>query len=107
MMAWQAAGLSVQGGGGIPVDEARSAAADGALFIDVRETDEFAEGHLEHAINIPLGSLPSCADGIAGDRAIVAYCQAGDRSASAVSLLERVGIRARSLLGGIEAWQDR
>ncbi len=107
MMAWQAAGLSVQGGGGIPADEARSAAASGALLIDVRESDEFAAGHLESAVNIPLGSLQSRAQGLAGGRAIVAYCQAGERSASAVSLLERADIRARSLIGGIEAWQDR
>lgn len=107
MAAWQAAGLSIQGGGAISVDEASPPVANGALFIDVREPDEFATGHLEGAVNIPLGSLQSRADGLAGRHAIVVYCQAGDRSASAVSLLERAGIRARSLLGGIDAWQTQ
>jgi rhodanese-related sulfurtransferase len=104
--AWQAAGLSLQGGGMIGADEAREVARAGAVFIDVRERDEYAAGHLEGAINLPLGSLYARAGEIPVDRPVVAYCQAGDRSSSAVSLLERAGIHARSLAGGLDFWQS-
>jgi rhodanese-related sulfurtransferase len=75
----------------------------GAVVLDVREPAEFEEGHLAGAIHVPLGGLPRRLDSLPADRLIVAYCGGGDRSATAVSVLERHGvIGAASVSGGYD-----
>ena len=79
------------------------------IFIDVREYDEFAAGHLPGAINIPrgvlefkIGMVPECAN---KEGAFVVYCRTSGRAAlSAVQLL-KIGYRdVISMAGGFEAW---
>lgn len=76
------------------------------LLVDVREPDEFASGHIQGAVNIPLSafSLRNLPD--ARGRTVVLQCAGGKRSAMA---LERCG-EAQStidthLAGGIGAWK--
>jgi len=78
-----------------------------AHVLDVRETDEFAVGHLPEAKNIPLGKL---ADAI-GDlekfkgKPIIVCCAAGMRSAKACKELKKQGFDpVFSLAGGVDAW---
>jgi rhodanese-related sulfurtransferase len=55
---------------------------------------------------IPLGELPRRIDEVPGDRPIVVYCGAGERSSSAASLLERGGrTRVLNLSGGLSEWR--
>jgi rhodanese-related sulfurtransferase len=72
----------------------------GAVVLDVREPDEYEEGHVEGAMHVPLGALPRRLDTLPRDRLILAYCSGGDRSATAVSVLERHGVEGAVSVGG-------
>lgn len=77
------------------------------LLLDVRTDAEWAAGHLPGARHLPLdrllagAALPGAPDG----QPVLAYCQAGTRSAIAVRALKSLGVTARSLEGGYAAWQ--
>lgn len=79
---------------------------DRFLLIDVRTPDEYAKGHIEKSISIPLLTLAGRIPKIAQDKnmEIVVYCQSGARAKQAVLLLERYGYTNVKNLGGIVAW---
>ncbi|WOT04040.1 rhodanese-like domain-containing protein [Shewanella youngdeokensis] len=63
----------------------------GALVVDVRTAEEFAQGHLANAINIPFAEISAAfmSKNIAKDASIVVYCKSGKRSSKAQkSLIE-------------------
>jgi phage shock protein E len=61
-----------------------------ATILDVRTPEEFSGNHYPNAINIPLGELAQRIDEIKEmKQPIVAYCQSGNRSAMAVSILKQ------------------
>ena len=87
-------------------------APEDVLVIDVRDASEFSEGRIEPSVHVPLRELLSGAAGEdvegwrAGAAGVVVYCRGGTRSAEAVGYLLDQGIeRARSLDGGVLAWQ--
>jgi sulfur-carrier protein adenylyltransferase/sulfurtransferase len=78
------------------------------LLVDVREPDEWSEGHVPAAIHVPRGNLESRIERAAPDRArpIVLYCQSGNRSAFAAKTLEELGYEnVVSLSGGYTDWK--
>jgi sulfur-carrier protein adenylyltransferase/sulfurtransferase len=90
------------------VDVARARDLEGALWIDVREADEYEEGYIPGAVHIPRGFLESRIENAAPDRAqpIVAYCQSGNRSLFAAKTLEELGYEnVVSLAGGFVDWK--
>ena len=84
---------------------------EGVAIIDVRETEEFAAGHLPGAKHVPKSYLETRIEGVVPDRAaqIVLYCQSGNRSAWAARTLEEdLGYEnVSSMTGGITLWKDR
>lgn len=76
--------------------------------LDVRTPGEFRQGHLRGARNINYFA-PDFDQEVAGldpDKPVLIYCRSGVRSASAVSTLEKAGIKkVYNLLGGILAWE--
>lgn len=76
----------------------------GSLLLDVREPDEYAAGHAPSARLIPLGELESRTVELGDDADIVCVCRSGGRSATAAAFLRDRGLRARNLLGGMQAW---
>lgn len=90
----------------IDVNEAHQQLADYHI-IDVREPDEYAQGHLPNAINIPRGMLEfKITDNIA-DKAmpILVYCKTGGRASLSAQTLQTLGyIDVKSIEGGYEAW---
>ncbi|HEX9416668.1 MAG TPA: molybdopterin-synthase adenylyltransferase MoeB [Gaiellaceae bacterium] len=81
---------------------------DGFVLIDVRERDEWDEGHLPGAIHIPRGSLESRIEQAVPDRMrpVLLYCAQGNRSAFAVRTLEELGYEnVNSLAGGFTEWK--
>lgn len=63
-------------------------------YIDVREPSEFASGHVDGAINIPLGSIGESnteLDELPKDRKIVLYCRSGARASLAKEQLQAMG----------------
>ena len=105
--AWIAADLAVQSIAVVDALRARKALLDGAAILDVRERDEFESGHVDGAINVPVGTIGANMDRIPKDRPVLAYCGHGERSSTALSLLERAGVwPLMNLSGGMGAWKD-
>ncbi len=81
---------------------------DGAVLLDVRTEKEYADGHIEEAINVPLGSLvEGPVEGLPEDRSrtLVTMCGVGKRSLSALLLLKAQGYeRVKSSRGGMQLW---
>jgi molybdopterin/thiamine biosynthesis adenylyltransferase/rhodanese-related sulfurtransferase len=84
---------------------------NGVAIVDVRETEEFAAGHLPGARHVPRSYLESRIEGIVPDRGqrVVLYCASGIRSALAAhTLTAELGYeRVESMTGGITLWKDR
>jgi phage shock protein E len=73
--------------------QARALVKDGARLVDVRTPEEFAAGHMEGAINLPLDTLQARATAELAPREapVVLYCRSGRRSAKAAVLLGELG----------------
>ena len=74
------------------------------LLIDVRTTEEFASGHIQGAVNIPVEELPQRLGEVPQESPIVVYCRTGNRSAMAAQILVNAGYGPVFDLGGIQAW---
>lgn len=79
-----------------------------ALVIDVRENNEYADGHLPESRNIPFSQLETRLDDLAGHKEspLILVCQSGARSGDACKKLEKLGFaKTHNLSGGIAAWR--
>ena len=92
----------------ISVDElAKRLPANGVTIIDVRNDNEWEEGHIPSAKHIPLGHLAARINEIPDDRPIVIHCQGGGRSAIGASLLQKMGRKnVANLIGGYRAYAN-
>jgi sulfur-carrier protein adenylyltransferase/sulfurtransferase len=93
---------------GTPEALERLRAADAPLFVDVRELEEWEEGHVPGALHIPRGNLESRIEGLVPgkDREIFVYCAAGARSAFAAKALGELGYSdVTSIAGGFADWK--
>jgi sulfur-carrier protein adenylyltransferase/sulfurtransferase len=87
---------------------ARHGRPDAPLFVDVREPDEWEEGHIPGAIHVSRGRLESRIEGLVPDktRPVVVYCSVGSRSAFAAKVLGEIGYEdVASLDGGFADWK--
>ncbi|MBL9140306.1 MAG: rhodanese-like domain-containing protein, partial [Phycisphaerae bacterium] len=75
-----------------------------AKVIDVRDGVECARGMIAGALRVPLCRLVQRASELRGHR-VIAYCAHGAQSATAVSVLRRLGVDAVNLAGGFEGWK--
>lgn len=75
----------------VRVSEVRSLVESGAVIIDVREVNEFANGHLKGAINIPLSQFRERMHEIPKDVPVYVHCRSAQRSYNAVMALENSG----------------
>ena len=92
----------------VDVKQVSARQSSGALLIDVREADEYAQGHAPGSTLIPLGQLAQRLQEIARykDKPVVLICHSGRRSAQALKLLEGAGFSAAANVeGGMIAWQ--
>jgi rhodanese-related sulfurtransferase len=88
---------------------ARQARHDASLFVlDVRGAEEFAQGHVPGAANIPHDQVASRLAEIPKDKDVVLYCRSGRRTALAVEALEAHGYtRLLHLEGDMTAWMEK
>jgi glyoxylase-like metal-dependent hydrolase (beta-lactamase superfamily II)/rhodanese-related sulfurtransferase len=87
------------------LDELRTRPAQTAV-LDVREPEEFANGHVPGAVNLPQADLATRLDDVPRDRPIFVICQGGFRSLRAAQFLSQVGITdVVSVKGGTAAWR--
>lgn len=79
-----------------------------AVFVDVREPNEWSLGHIPGAVHLPRGWLEFRIEGLVPrDVTVVAYCGGGDRSALAADTLRAMGYGdVASLAGGFTGWVD-
>ncbi len=81
---------------------------ENGVLVDVREPNEFREGHIPRALNIPLSQFKGRVGELEKykDRPVVLCCRSGNRSLKAAVLLKRQGFaKVYSLAGGLLAWQ--
>ena len=75
------------------------------ILVDVRRPEEFAAGHIEGAVLMPLDNLAATYAQLPRDVKLVVYCRSGHRSAQAVAFLREHGYsHVASLDGGFLAW---
>ena len=82
---------------------AHSLVKAGALLLDVRTEEEFADRHIEGARNIPVDRIEASVSSMPRDRPVVVYCASGGRATHAAQILHAAGIDARNL-GPMSAW---
>ena len=78
----------------------------GYLIVDVRRPDEFAEGHIEGAINVPNeGIAEEMPEELPDkDQLLLIYCRTGRRSKEASEKLAKIGYKNVYEFGGINTW---
>jgi rhodanese-related sulfurtransferase len=81
-----------------------------ALVLDVREPHEWAAGHIDGAVHVPMNSVPATVahdpDRIPSDRRVHVVCAMGGRSAQVTAWLVGNGVDAVNVAGGMHAWED-
>lgn len=89
---------------GIEVLDSRSA---DAVLLDVREPEEYDEGHIPGAVSLPQADLAVRMDEIPRDRPVYLVCQSGSRSMRAAQFLKQMGyVDVQNVRGGTTAWQE-
>lgn len=89
--------------------DAEQAIREADLLIDVRESDEYAAGHIPGAVHISRGMLEfrlsNSPELGARDLKIVLYCKTSGRAALAARALHEMGyLQVKSVAGGFDAW---
>ena len=90
-------------------DFAKLIASDSVLLVDVRTPKEFAQGHIEGAINVVWTShfLDTLAKAkLPRSKRIAVYCRSGNRSKRAAEVLVNQGYRVSELANGWLAWNN-
>ncbi|MGW5420635.1 rhodanese-like domain-containing protein [Streptomyces sp. NPDC003943] len=79
-----------------------------ALVLDVREDDEWAAGHVEGALHVPMSDFVArfgeVTEAVADGRRAFVMCRVGGRSAQVTQYLVQQGIDAVNVDGGMLAW---
>jgi rhodanese-related sulfurtransferase len=89
--------------------QAKAEQAQGAILIDVRETEEVAQGRAQGAIPLSKGVIELKIEDVVPDIAtpIICYCGGGSRSALAADSLQKMGYaNVASMAGGLKAWRN-
>jgi phage shock protein E len=79
-----------------------------AVIVDVRDKDEWDEGHIPHAINLSRGTIELDIEEKVPDpnAVVICHCGGGGRSALAAESLQKMGYKnVRSMAGGLKAWK--
>lgn len=88
--------------------EAHARQAAGAVIVDVREPNEWREGHIAGALHLPLARIGQLGKQVAPEQEVILVCRSGNRSAAAAGALLQAGYAdVSNLSGGMLAWQRR
>ena len=90
----------------IDIETAKQMIASGDVqIVDVRQPEEYAQGHVPGAVLIPLATVMSRIDQISADKDVIMVCGVGERSAVAAEMAAALGrTRLHNLEGGTTAW---
>lgn len=92
---------------GLTVDEAIELLRGGAQMVDVRTEEEFLQGTLKGAINLPLAQLRARAEQLDRQRSYLLFCDDGRRAATAAFLLAQRGFATHVLASGVLRTQKK
>lgn len=82
---------------------------DDAVVLDIREDNEFKDGHILNSIHIPMGKISERLKELEKykDNPVVIACQSGNRSADVGNTLKKEGFKkVYNLTGGLLAWKN-
>jgi rhodanese-related sulfurtransferase len=91
-----------------PEDAAAKLQNHEAVIVDVRETDEWEEEHIPHAIHLSRGTIELHIEEKIPqpNTTVICHCGGGGRSALAAESLQKMGYKnVRSMAGGFKAWK--
>jgi len=91
-----------------PADAAAKLNSGEAVIVDVRDKDEWDEGHIPGAMHMSRGTIElDIEDKVPDTNAlIICHCGGGGRSALAAESLQKMGFKnVRSMAGGFKAWK--
>ncbi len=75
------------------------------LVVDVREQEEYDQGHIQGTLLIPMGAVPNRIGELPKEKDIVLVCASGARSSQVAQFLVEQGyLKVFNLEGGISAW---
>ena len=76
------------------------------VIVDVRTPEEYAEGHIPLAVNLPLSDVVSRSETVLPDKdaCLLVYCRSGNRSKQASEKLAELGYSRVFEFGGINTW---
>jgi rhodanese-related sulfurtransferase len=92
-----------------PVESTQMINHDDALVLDVREMNEYSEGHILNSVHIPLANLKTRIGEIEKhkDKKVIVACRSGHRSSHACANLKKNGFeQVFNLRGGVMAWEN-
>ena len=79
--------------------------AGGFKVVDVREVDEYTDGHIPGAIHVPLQTVPDNLESFRSDQDVFVVCQVGGRSGKACQYLIDQGVtNVVNVAGGTSGW---
>lgn len=74
-------------------------------LVDVREVNEWENGHLDGAVHIPLSDLSAAKEKLDKNQEYYVMCHSGARSSMACQELSKEGYKVTNVMGGISAWR--
>ena len=77
-------------------------AAEGAILVDVRSAEEFAEYNYSGSINVPVDEFTTWLETVPTAQTIIVYCKSGARAAQTVETAEEMGYTNIYNLGSID-----
>lgn len=92
-----------------PAEATRLINHSDAVVIDVREDNEYQQGHIVNSVHIPLGYFKDRMNELDKHRSkpIIVGCRSGHRSGHACAMLKKAGYeQVFNLSGGVMAWQN-
>lgn len=89
----------------IPLTDVTKKAEQGYIVLDVREENEFAEGHIPNAVNKPLSKLQQDDfEQLSKEEKYVVICRSGNRSQTASDILSAEGYEVINVSEGMSSW---
>jgi len=92
-----------------PAESTQMINHDDAMVLDVRENNEFSEGHIINALHIPLSNLKTRFNDLEKHKSkkVIVACRSGHRSSQACASLKKEGFeQVFNLRGGVMAWES-
>ena len=79
---------------------------ENGFIVDLRDSEEFQNGHITGSINIPFINLSKRTNEIPQDKSVILVCEMGNVSPNAGELLKKEGFKELLILkGGINEWR--